>query len=632
MIFPRLHGIVACDLETHDPALKRLGPGWCFTGKEWGKVVGIALAWGRPECPEAVYYPIRHETGSNLDADSVLKYVGDLSADPDVHFVFHNRLYDRGWLLREGIPSRGGEHDTQTLAALCDEYEPSYKLDALGRKYIGEGKDETELIKQAKAHGLNPKQDLWRLPGQVVAPYGMQDARLTLKLYYHYLVKLAAEDLGRVYDLEMRLQAVLLAMRMRGIRVDQDGAQRALEGLRAREMASVARLQNLAGVPVDVWANKSLGRAADKLGITYPLTPKRRDPSFNKDWLAAGMKAGMEFARLVHVARRANKMRSMYVQGYFLEKMVHGRIHPQFHPLRSEDKGRGERGAVSGRLASSDPNMQNLPSREDEGTKEDAKLIRSLCLPEEGEEWSACDISQQEPRLAVHYADLMGVPGAREAAVQYQRNPKTDFHQFVVELMGPHLAHLTHPRDWAKILNLAVMYGEGGAKLCKQLGLPTKWITKNNVKREVAGEEGEEILCQYNANVPFMRRISNLVSRHAKTRGYIITLGGRRRRFAQEEFDPKTRTWLLKAETAHYAFDYKAFNALIQGSAADQLKIAMVNGYEAFGIVPLVTVHDENGVNSTDGDRMVRVMVDAVQLRVPVVVDRADGPNWGATL
>ena len=195
----------------------------------------------------------------------------------------------------------------------------------------------------------------------------------------------------------------------------------------------------------------------------------------------------------------------------------------------------------------------------------------------------------------------------------------------VVELTG-------QPRGYAKILNLAVMYGEGGAKLCKQLGLPTKWITKGERHLEVAGDEGQAIIDEYHRRVPFMKRIADLVSRRAKKVGMIWTLGGRRRRFAQEKFNPETRRWEVTPETAHYAFAFKAFNALIQGGAADQMKMAMVQGYEQHDIVPLVTVHDELGVNSDDAENTVKCMNEAVTLRVPMLVDRADGVNWGATL
>jgi len=624
MEFPRLSGLIALDTETRDPFLKKqLGPGWCFGGERYGNIVGVSVAWtAETGDVDSIYLPIRHETGQNLPEQHVLRWVDDLLHDPSIEVAYHNRLYDRGWLRRSGVNSTVKEHDTTTMVALDDEYRHSYSLDNCARDYVGEGKDETGLREFAKQHKLNPKSDIYRMPGHVVAPYATQDARATLLLAKKLLPVLAADGLMTIYDLEMRLIPLLLEMRWRGVRVDEGRAEQVRKGLLQREKDALKALQTLAGCPVDVWANRSLGRAADKLGVKYPLTAKRKDPSFTKDWLRAQSEMGNEFARLVWACRKFGKVRSTFIDGHVFAHAVNGRIHTQFHPIRSD-----EGGAVTGRFSSSDPNLQQLPNKEEEQSRDDAILVRGLFLPEEGQLWSSCDWSQQEPRLAVHYADLMGCEGAHEAAERYRKDPTTHFHKMVAELMG-----LQEEYGRAKILNLAVMYGEGGAKLCKQLGLPTKWITKGERHLEVAGEEGQAIIDEYHRLVPFMKRIADLVSRRAKKVGMIWTLGGRRRRFAQEQFNPETRRWKVTPETAHYAFAFKAFNALIQGSAADQMKMAMVMGYEQYDIVPLVTVHDELGVNSDDADNTVKCMNEAVTLRVPMLVDRADGVNWGATL
>jgi DNA polymerase I-like protein with 3'-5' exonuclease and polymerase domains len=295
-----------------------------------------------------------------------------------------------------------------------------------------------------------------------------------------------------------------------------------------------------------------------------------------------------------------NKTRTTFLQSYVLDNQVGGRIHAQFNPLRDDDGG-----TVSGRFSSSDPNLQNLPAR-NEGV---GPLVRGLFLPEEGQLWAACDYSQQEPRLTVHYAALAKCSGAEAAVAAYQNDPTTDYHQLVAELTGL-------PRGQAKSLNLGMIYGMGGARLCHTLGLPTVMKTLRSGKTlEVPGEEGDTIIKQYHAKLPFVRELQEAVRRRAENTGYIRTLLGRRCRFG---------------EGKDYA--HKALNRLIQGSAADQSKAAMLNLWEGHGIAPLVVVHDELGCSvesEEQGSLVARTMEEATPLRVPSRADVGYGASWG---
>jgi len=240
-------------------------------------------------------------------------------------------------------------------------------------------------------------------------------------------------------------------------------------------------------------------------------------------------------------------------------------------------------------------------------------------MPEPGQQWAACDYSQQEPRLMVHYAEAAGVAGARKAGEAYRGNPATDFHQFVADLTGL-------PRSKAKIINLGLAYGMGGAKLCLDLGLPVASVERtlpNGQVRKflVAGPEGQALLDQYHHHAPFVRGLTDACTRRAVRRRWIRTLGGRLCRFGVEG-DPKTRDW---------AYPYQAMNRLIQGSAADQTKQAMLELWKQ-GIVPLIQVHDELGASVESRDEATRIqhiMEHCVELRVPSKVDVELGPNWG---
>lgn len=594
---PRLTGATfALDLETFDPRLKTHGPGWVT--RDGGFIAGVALAWkdltgtlvGR-------YWPLRHDGGGNADETRVRDWVRGLVTDTSNTMIVHNRMYDEGWLRWWGVPVRCRVVDTLTAAPLLDEYRRSYSLDNLAKDYLGDpGK--IVLPKDTYKNGKG----FHNLPVAIARPYAAHDAVLTYRLWTeHFDAALTKEDLRGVFDLETRLLPVLLEMRARGVPVDEEVARHHSQRLRAEEDTLRGRLRRLSRMGRDVaeWEAAYLATVCDKLKIEYPLTAKTKQPSFRAGWLETHPHP---FLRGVVEMRRLNKLRTVFVEGYVLDQSVNGIVHGEFHPQRSDDGG-----AVSGRFSSSHPNLQNLPSR----VKAHKILVRGCFRPFPGEEWGAFDYSQQEPRWVVHFASVMGAPGSAAALRAYEDSAGgLDFHTYMAELTGL-------PRDRAKILNLAVLYGMGGATLCHSLGLPTKWITgRRGTKQEVAGDAGQAIIDQYHANAPFVRTLNYECQRRAKARGYIRTLAGRRCRF----------------EGVRQDWSYKALNRLIQGSSADQIKYAMLAAWDA-GHVPLVTVHDELGFSLPDRSVVPAIqasMLDAVECRVPMKIDVDVGPSWGA--
>jgi DNA polymerase I-like protein with 3'-5' exonuclease and polymerase domains len=246
-------------------------------------------------------------------------------------------------------------------------------------------------------------------------------------------------------------------------------------------------------------------------------------------------------------------------------------------------------------------------------------MIRSLFLPEEGQLWGAFDYSSQEPRLVAHYAYLLGLPKAEAFHKAYQADRNTDFHQIAADLVGVE-------RKKAKNINLGLFYGMGKGKLADQLGLPI--------------DEANALFEQYHAAVPFVSKLSEHCMSRADDRGVIRTLLGRKCRF--DKYEP--RRWGQKGfPKAHQealteygpeikrAFTYKALNKLIQGSAADQTKKAMLELYRQ-GILPMLQVHDELDVSvesEQQGHMIMDIMENCVPLEVPSVVDGEFGPNWG---
>jgi DNA polymerase I-like protein with 3'-5' exonuclease and polymerase domains len=594
--------IIAVDLETRDPNIKKKGPGWATKD---GEVVGIAVAADGFQG----YFPIAHEKGPNLDPGMTLKWFAKMMAS-DADKVCHNASYDIGWCKAMGIKVNGRIIDTMIAGAIIDENRYSYSLNALSAEYLGEVKVETKLKQKAEEWGLDAKQDLWRLPASFVGEYAEQDAVLTLKLWRKFESEIRTQNLQSIFDMETRLLPILIEMRDHGIRVDMERADKMKKTFVNEEKKKVKQIKDLTGIDVEIWAAASLAKAFDALKIPYDLSEKTKNPSFTSNWL---LNCTHPLAKLVREAREMNKFHSTFIDSIF--KFEHkGRIHAEINQLRSDTGG-----TVSGRLSMSNPNLQQVPAR----NKEFGKQIRSLFLPDEGASWGSFDYSQQEPRLVVHYASSVdsGFEGSFELIKAYE-NDDADFHQVVADM-----AEI--PRSQAKTINLGLFYGMGAAKLSRELGIET--------------EAAKQLLAEYNRKVPFVKQLANRCMAVADKKGCVVTIKGRHCRFNMWE----PRSWgvyqpmTLQEATSKYemhqlkrAGTYKALNRLIQGSAADQTKQAIIDCYDN-GHRPLLQIHDElcfNVKTEEDKKQIVDKMehcLDHVPMKVPSKVDIAIGDNWG---
>jgi len=589
---------IAVDLETYDPHLMTCGPGWA-TGR--GHIVGVGIAtegWKG-------YFPIRHQGGGNLDEDIVLRWLRNTLASEKRDVIFHNALYDVGWLRREGVHVGGKILDTIVAAPLVNENRYSYSLDNLGDFYCNEKKDESLLQNAALSFGVNPKSEMYKLPSKFVGPYGEQDAALTLKLWQKLKIEVQEQGLEKILDMECRLIPLLLEMRWRGVRIDEQKADDVSKKLSIEEQKLQVEIKRKYGAEVNLWANASLEAIFEKNKIWFPRTAKGM-ASFQKDWLEGHEH---ELPQLIVRARKLNKARTTFIDKMIKDHCFDGRIHAEAHAMRN-DRG----GTVSGRFSYSNPNLQQVPARD----PEIGNLIRSLFIPEDGCQWGVFDYSQQEPRLTVHYADRMNLAGAKDAVVEYTEK-NADFHQIVADMANI-------PRKQAKTINLGLSYGMGKEKLIKELGIDDT--------------EAEGLFQQYHNKVPFIRGLQDQCARVAMERGYIRTFAGRRCRFNLWE-DRYERTLPLPYEEAQEkygdnlkrSYTYKALNRLIQGSAADMTKLAMLGLWEE-GIVPHLQVHDEVDIsveNTEQADKIAEIMETCVELAVPLLVDKELGSSWGET-
>ena len=410
---------IAIDLETRDEGLgANKGPGWATND---GYVVGIAVAAGDFHG----YFPIRHANGPNLDVQMTLAWLQDQMNTPNITKVCHNAPYDIGWLMAEGIKVQGPIIDTLIAAPLVDENRFSYRLDLLGKEYIGMRKDEKILRAAATEWGIDPKAEMWKLPARFVGGYGEQDAVMTLKLWDHLKGEIEKQELWSVFDLESRVLPAVIDMRATGVRVDLDQAERSRKILRDRKQELLAFVKDKTGVEVEVWAAESIKKVFEEQQIPYPRT-EAGAPSFTKDFLKDHPN---EVAQTINKIREADKADSTFIDS-ILKYEHKGRIHPEMHQLRGDDGG-----TVTGRMSSSHPNAQQLPARD----PEIKKLIRGIFLPEEGEKWGSFDYSSQEPRMLTHFAammpDRMRSPTV-DAFVEGYRSGDFDFHQMVADMTG----------------------------------------------------------------------------------------------------------------------------------------------------------------------------------------------------
>jgi DNA polymerase I-like protein with 3'-5' exonuclease and polymerase domains len=383
-------------------------------------------------------------------------------------------------------------------------------------------------------------------------------------------------------------------------------------------------------------AARTIAPLFDKLNLTYSKTPTG-EPSFTKGFLA---NHPHPLVQTIAEARKINKVRTTFIDSII--KYEHkGRIHADINQIRSDDGG-----TVTGRFSYHNPNLQQIPARD----PETGPLLRSLFIPEEGCTWGTFDYSQQEPRLVAHYALKFSLPSVNAIADSYENDPSTDFHKIVAEMASI-------PRSQAKTINLGLFYGMGKTKLQGELG--------------VSKEKSEELFAKYHGQAPFVKQLMNKVMNAAQNRGQIKTLLGRRCRFPkyepilrgadwgtfvpaeddermkelqemgphQKDFEgniikdkdgkPKKNYW--HNNPTRRAFTYKALNKLIQGSAADMTKKAMVDLYKE-GLIGHIQIHDELDFSiesESQADKIKQIMEHAVELEVPNKVDYESGPNWG---
>ena len=635
---------VAIDIETYDPNLKTKGSGAI---RNDGFICGIAVATDN----DLAYFPLRHsDTDINYQRiDKIWQVLNDkIFQNENITKVFHNAMYDVCWIRAvTGKMIKGRIVDTMIAASVIDENRFKYSLDALSKDYLNEEKYKYDLqqktLEWSGGTVKDPMTNMHKLPASIVKEYAKQDVNLTYKLWKLFDKKidevLYTKDDGeqktcrKIFELETKLFLCLVDMKFKGVRIDRSKAILFGKHLKKRRDQIIKAIESITTIKVDIWAAASIKKLLDHLCIKdYKVTPKSKMPQLPKNYLQTH---NNKCLRMIAKAREYDKAVNTFIDG-LLEYVHEDRIHADINQIRSDTGG-----TITGRFSMSNPNLQQIPAKGYIGGK-----MRELFIPEEGCQWGSFDYSQQEPRIVVHYAIKLGLPGTEGLQNEFDRDD-ADFHQIVADM-----ANIS--RKQAKTINLGLFYGMGKIKLQRELGLDQK--------------QAKELFNEYHSRVPFVRQLSQELIAFAKENKLLFTLHDRFCRFdkwetTNKEWNPEINRFnevplyteqqareAFKAEMLdkykenkidpnymdyferYYtpAFTYKALNRLIQGSAADMTKKAMVDLHEK-GIVPHIQIHDELCFSITDHETKLiqSVMEETIPLEVKNKVDFESGPSWG---
>ncbi|EKT4100774.1 TPA: DNA polymerase I [Stenotrophomonas maltophilia] len=558
------------------------------------RLVGISLA---VEPGRAAYIPVGHDypgAPAQLPMQQVLDALRPVMQDPAKKKLGQHGKYDLHVLRRHGVQVQGYHDDTMLESFVLNSTATRHDMDSLALRYLG-----YSTIKFEDVAGKGAKQIPFSQVGiDEASRYAAEDADITLRLHHALQPQLLAEPaLDSVYrGIEMPLVPVLASIEANGVRVDTDELRRQSQDLSSRMLAAQQKATELAGRSFNLDSPKQLQAVLfDELKLPAVVKTPKGQPSTNEEALEA-IADQHELPRVILEYRGLAKLRSTYTDK--LPEMVNpdtGRVHTSYH----------QSGAATGRLSSSDPNLQNIPIR-----TEDGRRIRRAFVAPEGFQLLAADYSQIELRIMAHLSEDPGLVRAFEQGADVHRAT-------AAEVFGRTLEDVTpNERRAAKAINFGLMYGMSAFGLARNLGIDRG--------------QAQDYVALYFSRYPGVRDFMERMRQQARDQGYVETLFGRR--LYLNDIHARNQGLRGGAERA-------AINAPMQGTAADIIKRAMVDvdqwlrdsGAPARMILQ---VHDEL-VFETESSfvedlrlQVVERMSQAAKLRVPLVVDTGVGNNW----
>ncbi len=580
----RLHGAALIALDTETDSLDPMR----------ANLVGLSFA---VEPGFAAYVPLRHDypgAPQQLDRDAVLAALKPILEDAGKPKVGQHGKYDLHVLRRHGIDVRGYAHDTMLESFVWNATATRHDMDSLAQRYLG-----YSTIKYSDVAGKGARQ----IPFSQVALeeatcYAAEDADITLRLHRALSTRLDGEPgLKRVYEqIEMPLVPVLERIEANGVLIDAAELRRQSADLGRRMLAAQQRATELAGRTFNLDSPRQLGMLLfEELKLPALVKTPTGQPSTNEEALEA-IADQHELPRVILEYRGLAKLRSTYTDK--LPEMINpetGRVHTSYH----------QAGAATGRLASSDPNLQNIPIRSDDGRR-----IRTAFVAPPGRKIVACDYSQIELRIMAHLSGDAGLLRAFDAGADVHRATAAEVFGKTIDTVSG------NERRAAKAINFGLMYGMSAFGLARQLG--------------VGRGEAQDYIALYFSRYPGVREYMERTRQDARDRGYVETMFGRR--LYLDNITSRNQGLRAGSERA-------AINAPMQGTAADIIKRAMIDIHgwlatHSARALMILQVHDELVFEADAGfvDTLLAEvtgrMAAAAELRVPLVVDSGVGDNW----
>jgi DNA polymerase-1 len=559
------------------------------------RIVGVSFA---VTAGEAAYIPLAHDypgAPEQLDRESVLARLRPLLENPDRNKIGHHLKYDRNVLANHDINLAGMRFDSMLESYVLDSTATRHDMDSVALKYLGHSNIKYEDVagKGAKQLGFN------EVPVETAAPYAAEDADITLRLHQALWPRLVAEPaLEQIYtDIEQPLITVLSDMEQVGVAIDSVMLARQ-SGELARRMVEIEQAAHReAGQPFNLGSPKQIQAILfDKLQLPVLAKTPKGAPSTGEAVLQE-LALDYPLPRLILEFRSFSKLKSTYTDR--LPEQVFpatGRVHTSYHQAV----------AATGRLSSSDPNLQNIPIRTEEGRR-----IRQAFVARPGCVLLAADYSQIELRIMAHLSSDEGLLHAFATGADVHRAT-------AAEVFGVAPEQVTgDQRRSAKAINFGLIYGMSSFGLARQLG--------------IARGAAQEYIDLYFARYPGVRAYMEVTREQAREQGFVETVFGRRLYLP----DIKARNGQRRA-----AAERTAINAPMQGTAADIIKLAMIRLHDWIGsqsgldITLIMQVHDELvfEIAASDVDKVrgpiSDYMTGAADLRVPLVVDIGVGSNW----
>ena len=555
-------------------------------------LVGLSFAV-RPG--QAWYIPVGHYylgVPDQLDKGLVLEKLRPLLEDPQKPKIAQNAKYDALVLRRAGLHLQGLSVDTMIVSYLANPAATSHGMDALAAELLGY---KTISFKEVAGSGKN-QIGFAEVEVEKAIVYAAEDADITLRLAEKLEPQLEASGQKQLFlDVELPLVGVLTDMEWQGVRIDADFLGRLSTEIAGKLATLEETIHQLAGGPFNVASPKQLGEVLFER-LKLPRGRKTKTGWSTDVEVLTNLAVEHPIAARLLEHRSLSKLKGTYTDA--LPKLVNpdtGRIHTSFNQAVT----------ATGRLSSSDPNLQNIPIRSEEGGR-----IREAFIPAEGNLLLSADYSQVELRLLAHLADEAALKEAFAKGEDIHARTASEVFGVFPEMVTPEM------RRQAKTINFGVIYGMGAFSLGKDLGIPTK--------------EAQTFIDNYFARYPGIKAFMESKRQEAREKLYVTTILGRR--CAVAEIHSKNGAIRSYAER-------NAINYPIQGSAADLIKVAMVNIHrrleeEGLQAKMVLQVHDELvfDVPQVELEKvrdLVRVeMEGAIMLTVPLVVDIGVGNNW----